>query len=212
MESKQEEGQRVVRNMNGLYTLEEAATAIASQLGWHQGAQSTLLQQMTIAANTGQMTVRHPHTELPFITDQVHTYYELVTQKDVNAWAEGCDAPWRWEQSQSVAPVLITDPDVTLLASRKKLIDAFGSFTGMDNDWFSNIKDTPALLEARRVKGQGGRGHIVEPLFCPYTVLQWLINPARRKGRMLGEAKGWELFEKHFPLAYNTFSIGDPRD
>lgn len=112
--------------------------------------------------------------------------------------------------AQTPAPVGDTKPDVTLMATRQHLIDAFGSFTGMNASWFSNIKDTPALLAARKVIGQGGR-HFVEPLFCPFEVLQWLIDPARRKGRPLGQDKGWELFERNFPRAYAAFSVGDTR-
>ena len=101
--------------------------------------------------------------------------------------------------------------DAALLASREQLIAAFGSFVGMNATWFTNVKDTPALLAARKVAGQGGRGHITEPRFCPFEVLQWLINPARRKGRMLSEHKGWELFEAHFPRSDAANSVGDPR-
>jgi len=125
----------------------------------------------------------------------------------ITAWFDArCTAP-----AQTPAPVVDTKPDVTLMATRQQLIDAFGSFTGMNASWFSNIKDTPALLAARKVTGQGGKGHIAQPLFCPFEVLQWLIDPARRKGRPLGQAKGWELFEGHFPRAYAAFSVGDPR-
>lgn len=113
--------------------------------------------------------------------------------------------------AQTPAPEQAAKPDITLMATRKQLIDAFGAFTGMDIQWFNTIKDTPALLAARKVTGQGGRGHIAEPLFCPFEVLQWLIDTARRKGRPLGPAKGWELFEGHFPRAYAAFSVGDPR-
>lgn len=102
-------------------------------------------------------------------------------------------------------PVAGTKPDITLMATRQQLIDAFGSFTGMDASWFSNLKDTPAVLAARKVTGQGGRGRLTEPLFCPFEVLQWLIDPARRKGKPLGQDKGWELFERNFPRAYAAF-------
>jgi len=119
----------------------------------------------------------------------------------------------RGAPAQTTAPIAMVDTktDVTLMASRRQLIEAFGAFTGMDDSWFSNIKDTPALLAARKVTGQGGRGHIAEPLFCPFEVLQWLINPARRKGRPLGQDKGWELLARHFPGAYAAFSVVDPR-
>lgn len=112
---------------------------------------------------------------------------------------------------QKATSVANTQPEVTLLATRQQLIDAFNAFTGMDATWFENLKDTPALLSARKVRGQGGRGHISEPLFCPYEVLRWLIDPARRKGRPLRRDKGWELFERDFPRVFAAYSVGDPR-
>lgn len=102
--------------------------------------------------------------------------------------------------------------DFAMLATREQLIAAFGPFTGMNADWFDNIKDKPALLAARRITGQGGRGHLAEPFFCPFDVMQWLVSPKRKKGRPLSERKGWELLEKHFPRVYASRSIGDPRD
>jgi hypothetical protein len=105
-----------------------------------------------------------------------------------------------------VAPV-----DLAMVATRQQLIDAFGSFTGMNATWFDNLTDSPALLAARKVTGRGGRGHIAEPLFSPFEVLQWLTNKSRRKGRSLSAEKGWALFESHFPRAYAAFSTTDPR-
>lgn len=104
--------------------------------------------------------------------------------------------------------------DFTILATRQQLIDAFGAFSGMNADWFRNLKDSPALLAARKVKGQGGRSHIAEPYFCPLEVMQSLINPVRRRreGRRMSESKGWELLEQYFPKVYATNSVGDPRE
>lgn len=101
--------------------------------------------------------------------------------------------------------------DFKLLATREQLIEAYGSFTGMDASWFSNLTDTPALLAARKVVGQGGRGRIAVPLFCPFEVMGWLANSRRRKGRTLRAEKAWELFEKNFPTVYNIHSVADPR-
>lgn len=102
-------------------------------------------------------------------------------------------------------------PDFKLLATREQLIEAYGRFTGMDASWFSNLKDVPALLAARKVAGQGGRGRIAEPLFCPFEVMGWLADSKRRKGRPLRVEKAWELFEKNFPTVYNIHSVADPR-
>lgn len=103
--------------------------------------------------------------------------------------------------------------DYSMLATRRQLLEVFRPFTGMDASWFDNLQDTPALLKSRKVVGQGGRGHILEPWFCPFEVMQWLTNPKRRKNssRKLSVEKGWELLEKNFPKVYNAHSVADPR-
>lgn len=102
-------------------------------------------------------------------------------------------------------------PDFSMLATREQLIKAFGRFTGMDASWFKNLRDTPALLAARKVTGQGGRGHITEPWFCPFEVMQWLVDRKRRKGSLLGAEKAWGLLEKNFLKVHTAHSVGDPR-
>ena len=75
-----------------------------------------------------------------------------------------------------------------------------------------NLKDVPALRDARRVHGRGQRGQSVEPLFCPMAVTTWLMDPHRKKGRKFySEGKPWELLELHFPKVYAKHSVGDPR-
>lgn len=201
------------------WTLENAAAAMQAQLNWHDGTRAEFQDQIQEAAQSGALVILDPRTCLPVRLERVHTYWEYVTPDSVNKWLASLKAPYRWE----VQPVETPAPEVTvrggvgdgldaaLLASREQLIAAFGPFVGMNATWFTNVKDTPALLAARKVTGQGGRGHITEPRFCPFEVLQWLINPARRKGRMLSEHKGWELFEAHFPRSYADYSVGDPR-
>ncbi len=98
----------------------------------------------------------------------------------------------------------------TMIETRQKLIEVFGKFTGMNASWFKSLKDTPALLAAIRRKGRGGRRKI-EPLFCPHAVMQWLIDPKRKKGQPLSPEKGWQLLESNFQVVYNQYSIGDPR-
>lgn len=99
--------------------------------------------------------------------------------------------------------------DFTMVATRQQLIDAFGTFTGMDKSWFDNLTTSPKLMAARKCKGQGGR-YRAEPLFCPYEVMQWLADPKRKKGRRLSDTKAWLLLKNHFPKVYNKNSIGDP--
>lgn len=102
-------------------------------------------------------------------------------------------------------------PDFEMLATRQQLIDAFGSFTDMNFQWFNNLKDTPALRDARQFTGQGGRGHIAEPLFCPFAVMRWLTDPKRKKGRSITEDTAWRMLETHFSKVYNANSVADPR-
>lgn len=100
--------------------------------------------------------------------------------------------------------------DPTMLATREQLIEAFGTFTGMDASWFNNLKDTPKLLAARKVTGQGGRNYAA-PLFCPHEVMLWLVNPKRRKGKPMKQETGWRVLEHRFSRVFNARSVGDPR-
>ncbi len=102
-------------------------------------------------------------------------------------------------------------PHYSMLATRDKLIAAFGVFTDMDDSWFDNLKDTPKLRAARKVPGQGGRGHISEPWFCPYEVMKWLIDPKRRKGRPMGVETGWRMLKKHFPKVHEAHEAEAPQ-
>lgn len=100
--------------------------------------------------------------------------------------------------------------DFGMLATPEQLINAFGNFTGMRKDWFGNLTDTPRLLAARKVAGTGGKHH-TSPLFCPFEVMQWLIDEKRKKGRKVSAEKAWQLLQGNFEKVYNTRSAGDPR-
>jgi hypothetical protein len=93
----------------GFYTLEEAAQAIATNLGWHDGARDTLKNQLMDAARDGLLTVRHPHTVVPYRPVTVREFNELVTPPDVNEWAARVGVSWRWElptPEPKAAPVI----------------------------------------------------------------------------------------------------------
>jgi hypothetical protein len=87
------------------WTIANAASAIATQEGWHQGARDTLREQMLQAATDGTLTIRHPHTGMTYRPDRVRDFYDLVTPADVNAWL-ACDSEHSmvWSQSVSVPP------------------------------------------------------------------------------------------------------------
>ena len=103
--------------------------------------------------------------------------------------------------------------DHSSLATRKQLIAAFGTFTEMSMEWFGNLKNTPALLKARKVAGVGARGKTREPLFCPWEVMLWLMEPKRKKGREFHNVSTpWRLLETHFPASYAKHAKEDPRE
>lgn len=102
-----------------------------------------------------------------------------------------------------------TGLDYSLLANREQLLDAFGSY-GLKLSWFNDLNSRRWLLEARKVAGQGQRGHRRPPLFCPFEVMTGLTEKSR-KSRLSSEA-GWRLLEHKFPRVYAVYSVGDPRE
>jgi len=104
-----------------LWTIENAAAAIGNQEGWHMGAIKTLRDQMVSAAETGALTVRHPHTDLPFRPDSPRAYYELVTPADVNAWlAQDPVSSLQWRvKAQTVEQKPAQTAKVNKLKSRR---------------------------------------------------------------------------------------------
>lgn len=110
----------------GLYTLEEAAQAIAASLGWHEGARDTLKNQFMQAARSGLLTVRHPHTDAPYRPDPVHDFYELVTPADVNEWAARGGVSWRWEVHSlepKAAPVVTPAPTAWVGMAKARAVE-----------------------------------------------------------------------------------------
>lgn len=107
------------------------------------------------------------------------------------------------------APVA-TELDFSLLATPAELLDAFGKW-GMEAAWFDDLNSRQWLLGARRKKGQGQRGQIVEPLFCPYAVMNGLIEKVR-KARRLKPDTAWRTLAHKFPRVYAEFAEYDPRD
>lgn len=143
----------------------------------------------------------------------------LVMGREVHAFADAFLDSTDHADDDAAKPVQAPEPEVrqpledhSALATRTQLIAAFGVFTGMSMTWFDNLKDTPALLKARKVDGVGARGKTRQPLFCPFEVMLWLIDPKRKKGRRFHSAgKPWELLEHHFAAVYVKHSMGDPR-
>lgn len=102
-----------------------------------------------------------------------------------------------------------SEPDWPLMATPDELCAAFGTFTGMNKQWFANVKDAPQLKAARFWPGQGGRNRR-EPLFYVYPVLQWLIDEKRRKGKPMEIKTGWRMLKAHFPSVYEAYELNAP--
>ena len=143
--------------------------------------------------------------------DQIRRRAPHLTVAEGNAWLKRKDYLQEWKPTGSVAPPVAAGVDYSILATRQDLIDAYRAFTGMDMTWFKNVTHSPKLLAARKLSGQGGRGRNIEPFFCPYKVMLWLIDKKRKKGRRISSDKAWEILEKHFPNVFNIYSIGDSR-
>lgn len=140
----------------GFYTLEDAAQAIATNLGWHEGARDTLKKQLMDAARTEKLTVRHPHTDAPYRPDTVRDFYELVTPADVNKWADEQDVPWRWDvptPEPKAAPVVaVCASGVTAGPLPLPTGDIAYCFAGLrwktEDEWKKPLGDKPKWLEA----------------------------------------------------------------
>lgn len=110
---------------------------------------------------------------------------------------------------QSAATPEPTEPDWAMLATPEQLITAFGTFTGMNKEWFSNLSDKPALMNARFRPGQGGRKRIA-PLFYVYPVLEWLIDERRKVGTPMKKATGWRMLKLHFQEVHEAYEMNAP--
>jgi hypothetical protein len=172
---------------------------------------SKLVEQMQTAADAGKLVTRIPPIEKGAFISDLAAWADcppIPEQSPLRYWLSFITVPT--EVNEQIAPKAATGIDVSLLATRDQLIEAFGKFTYISADWFSHLKDTPKLLAARKVKGS--RRGLVQPLFCPYEVMQWLLDPKRKKGKPCGDLSAWKAFESHFPKVYNQYSIGDPTE
>ena len=69
-----------------LWTIENAAAAIANREGWGVNARDSLVARLVEAASSGTLAVRDPLTDLPYQPRELHTFYELVSTSDLDAW------------------------------------------------------------------------------------------------------------------------------
>lgn len=186
--------------------------ALAYELG--KDSELKMATELSLAIQTGTVQCWQENGDpirgaVPF--DQIRRRAPHLTVTQGNAWLKSIGYLQEWEPVAYVAPPVEAGPDYSTLATRQELIDAYRAFTGMDMGWFKNVTDSPKLQKARKVVGEGKKGRSIEPLFCPYLVMDWLIDKKRRKGRPITSDKAWEILEKRFPKVYNIYSAGDSR-
>ena len=133
-----------------------------------------------------------------------------VVGYDVHALADEYIAdPASAQETAAPAPV-VAELDYSLLATPAELLDAFGKW-GMGAAWFDDLNSRQWLFDARRRKGQGQRGNVIEPLFCPFAVMNGLIEKVRKANRLKPDT-AWRTLEHKFPKVYATFEGYDPRE
>jgi len=200
--------------MESLYAWHRLTSDVALAYGLEKDSELKMATELSLAIQTGAVQCWQENGDpirgaVPF--DQIRRRAPHLTVLEGNAWLKRKGYLQEWKPAAFVAPPVAAGPDYSILVTRQELIDAYKAFTGMNMAWFDNLKDSPKLQNARKVRGKGIKGRSIEPLFCPYEVMKWLIDKKRRKGRHINSDKAWEILEKHFPKIYNIYSLGDTR-
>lgn len=104
-----------------LLTIGDAANLVGHKFGWHDEAIKTLSKQMMAAVTAKALTVRHPHTDLPYEPKRVSRYYELVRTDDLDAWFESQKSPLRIQATPNAKgtrerKIAVTVPEVATVA------------------------------------------------------------------------------------------------
>jgi hypothetical protein len=137
--------------------------------------------------------ISNPHT----LTGDIET-----SQTESKLADEGTNAS---DAGQAGDAQILTD--VKYWATTNSLVEAFEPY-GLTEKKIRN-GSTKYIGDARKLQGQGGRGRAVQPMFCPYEIMQGLVNKAKPK--LLNERRGWEILEKRFANTYGKFQEQDPR-
>lgn len=151
-------------------TIDEAASAIAKKYGLNTPTTDTMREQLSAAADNGELTVRHPHTLLPYRPDIRRNFYELVSVTDLNAWLKKQGAEYQLDEvltRDTLKPSLTID-DVTYSKTGLTIFDATEALA---EKYALNKPAKENLLE--RLLEAAHRGELVvrDSLGFPYTPL-----------------------------------------
>lgn len=152
-------------------------------------------------------------------TAEPHEWIELACKKEIYipwlelAVARGLYGKKAEPDAVSTEPVVEESvggsTEWDLLATPEKLIAAFGTFSGMNKEWFNSLGDKPQLQAARRIAGVGGK-HSRAPYFDVFLVMKWLIDPKNKVGSKMTEPRGWRILKSQFPKIYEHFEYLAP--
>lgn len=136
----------------------------------------------------------------------------IIERAEFERWfdATGLQTSLTAPAQTPTTPAPVVETDYSLLATPAELLDAFEKW-GLVAAWFDDLNSHKWLLDARRKKGQGQRGHVIEPLFCPFDVMNGLIGKVRKTSR-LNPDTAWRTLEHKFPEVYAAFQEHDPRE
>lgn len=107
-------------------TIDEAASAIAKKYGFNTPTTDTIREQLSAAADNGELTVRHPHTLLPYRPDTRRNFYELVSVTDLDAWLKKQGAEYQFDEvlTRDTHKPSLTIDDVTYSNAGLNIFDA----------------------------------------------------------------------------------------
>ena len=138
--------------------------------------------------------------------DAVKTTEAEIYLDDIDEWLPICGLRLEFRfADRRVDDTSITD--VQYLATSDSIVAAFTQY-GLTAEKIRN-GSTKFIRDAKKLQGQGGKGRAVQPMFCPYEIMQGLVQKARPK--KLSEKRGWEILELRFPSTYSKFQKQDPR-
>ena len=209
--------ERIDRQTDGFFTVSEAA-----QILKHVHPDIDIRQMIdrmrdaTVAERGKEHAMVRDHRDRLPLKPSVafREWRELVREDELIKWLDALGPGYSFPLSslapRTESPVPIEELDYSLLATPEQLVDAFGKW-GMQVAWFDDLNSRKWLLNARRVKGQGQKGQTFPPMYCPFAVMNGLIEKVRKKNRLSPDA-AWRTLEHKFPKVHVAFEQHDPRD
>lgn len=161
-------------------TIREAASALAEKYGFNENTTNTMRTQLFEATERGDITVRHPHTLLPYTPNPRRDFYELVSVTDLNAWLEKQGAEYRLDnpekkQLEPDSEEQFGAPMPTEGIDRNRVMAAFAIKANPDENnkfWDGKLSRPPKwLIDARINAGKPGTSALWNPLMLAHCLL-----------------------------------------